>query len=278
MLRRVFVAFLTLVAAFAAAQGGIQATVPGNNAADPNLAGVSFDPPMGARPPMDVALRDDKGNATNFGRLLRGRPIVLLPIFYRCTGVCTTEMQGILSVLYRNPKIVPGRDLDVVVLGLNPKETPALAAAKKAEYLEQYGHRESAPGWVFTTGSFENVTRIANALGVRYTYDAVKDQVNHPSAVLVLTPDGRVSSVMTQGMYPNARFAEDVARAARKEIGDKPDTTSWFGCVHTDPVTGKRSLIVQGVMRAFAVLVVLGLVATMAILSLKGRRSTSSDG
>ena len=39
-------------------------------------------------------------------------------------------MESLLSVIKRNDKLLPGRDFDVVTLGLNPKETPDLAAAK----------------------------------------------------------------------------------------------------------------------------------------------------
>ena len=278
MIRRALVALLLLLTAFAAAQGGaFQATVSGNNAANPDLTGVSIDPQMGTRAPLDVALRGDDGRDASLGRLLKGRPLVLLPIFYRCNGVCTVEMQGVLNALAKNPELRPGRDLDVVVLGLNPKETPDLAAAKKAEYLAQYGHPETRDGWTFLTGPQAPTARIANALGVHYTYDAERDRVNHPSAVIVLTPEGRVSSVMTQGMYPAAQFAADVARAGREEIGERPSDTSWLGCVHTDPITGKRSLVVQGVMRLFAVAVVLGILVSMAVLSRRNRKAVPLD-
>lgn len=271
MLRRAVIGLFLLLAALAAAQGGVfQAAVPGNNSRNPALKGVFVKQSPGARIPLDVPLTDDKGRSTNSGRLLRGRPIVLLPIFYRCTGVCTTEMQGVLAALANNPKLAPGRNLDVVVLGLNPKETPELAAAKKAEYLGLYGHRETADGWTFLTGPEDDVARVANALGVHYTYDEAKDQVNHPSAIVVLTPEGRVSSYMLSGMYPTARFAEDVARAARDEVGAQEET-SWLGCVHVDPVTGERSIVVQGVMRVAAVLVVLAILATMVVQNRRGR-------
>ena len=189
------VVVLLLLAALAAAQGGInQGVVSGSVGRSPALAGVSVEQKIGAVPPLDVPLVDDRGHATNMGRLFRGRPLVVLPIFYRCNGVCTTEMQGVLNALAKNPKLVPGKDLDVVVLGLNPKETPDLARAKKAEYLEQYGHRETADGWTFLTAPEAEVQRVAKALGVHYTYDPEHDRVNHPSAVLVLTPGARVSA------------------------------------------------------------------------------------
>lgn len=276
MLRKALFFLLLIGAAFAAAQGGInQAAVQGSVGANPQLAGVSVEQELGAKPPMDVPLVDDAGKPTTPAGILHGRPLVLLPIFYRCNGVCTTEMQGVLGALGQNPGLKPGRDLDVVVLGLNPKETPGLAAAKKSEYIDQYGDRKTAAGWTFLTGTQANVTRVANALGVHYAYDPVKDQVSHPSAVLVLTPEGRVSTVMTDGMYPAARFAEDVRRAGKEQLGEKREETTWLGCVHTDPITGKRSVDVVRAMRLLAVAVVGGLVAAMAVLGRSKRQGTS---
>ena len=177
---------------------------------------------------------------------------------------------AVLHALRENPKLKPGRDLDVVVLGLNPTETPELAAAKKAEYVDQYGDRKTAQGWTFLTGTETNVRQVAEALGDHYIYDRAKNQVNHPSAVMVLTPEGRVSSYMLAGMYPAGRFAEDVARAAKDQIGVQEET-SWLGCVHTDPVTGERSIAVQGVMRLLAVMVVLAILTTMVVQSRRSR-------
>ena len=277
MLRRLVVALFLLLTAFAAAQGGInQTVVSGSVGLNANLAGVSVEQKIGAVPPLDVPLTDEKGRATNMGRLFRGRPLVLLPIFYRCNGVCTTEMQGVLNALGKNRDLVPGRDLDIVVLGLNPKETPDLARAKKAEYLDAYGHRETADGWTFLTAPEDRVQKVATALGVHYTYDPEHDRVNHPSAVLVLTPGARVSAYELSGMVPPARFAADVRRAGRDELSKAVSDESWLGCVHVDPVTGKRSIVVQGVLRVLGVLVVLGLVTAMAVLSRRGRSSIAA--
>jgi protein SCO1/2 len=48
--------------------------------------------------------------------------------------------------------LVPGKDFQIVILSIDPNETPQLAAKKKAFYLKRYGHPETADGWHFLTG------------------------------------------------------------------------------------------------------------------------------
>lgn len=268
--RAVLAALVLLLSSFALAQGGSlgNAAVPGGDIQrNPDLEGVGVDQKIGATIPTEIVLTDEAGHPTNLGRLLRGRPIVLLPIFLRCTGACTTEMQGVLSALMKKKELVPGRDLDLVIVDLNPKETVDLAAAKKAEYLDQYGHKETAKGWTFLTGPEEAVQKIVRPLGFKYTYDVPRDRVNHPGVVYVLTPTGRVSTLMLDGMYPAQRFVDDIHRAAKDELGDPLPDTAWLGCVHVDPVTGKRSLAIQGVVRLLAVVTVLGILGTIFVQS-----------
>jgi protein SCO1/2 len=275
MLRRAVIALLLLLPALLFAQGGVQGVVPsGDVSRNPDLAGVGVDFNIGATIPKGIVLTDDHGQRKAIGQLFKGRPVVLLPIFYRCVGVCTTEMQGVLNALAKNPGLVPGRDLDIVGLDLNPKETPELAAAKKAEYLDQYhegiGNREKGTGgdgWTFLTGPQSEVQKVATGIGFKYTYDAERDRVNHPSSVYVITPSGKVSAIMVEGMYPSARFAEDVRRAAKDELGDPPADTAWLGCVHVDPVTGKRSIMVMGIARLLGIATILGILATIVFQS-----------
>lgn len=270
MLRNAVFGMLLFLVAFARAQGGSlgNSAVPGGDVVrNPALQGIGVEQKIGTAVPTEISLTDENGHVTNLGRLLHGRPIVLLPIFLRCTGACTTEMQGVLAALAQNENLRPGRDLDVVVLDLNPKETPELAAAKKAEYLDQYGHKETAAGWTFLTGPQEAVQKIALPIGFKYTYDVPKDRVNHPGVVYVLTPTGKVSTLMLDGMYPAARFKADVQRAAKEGLGEPLPDTAWLGCVHVDLVTGERSLRIQGVVQLLAIVTVLGIFTTIFVQS-----------
>lgn len=273
MVRRAAFAAFALIPTLALAQSGSLANVSAGANATTSLAmaGAYVEPKLGAKIPTEVPLTDEKGQTTNFGRLLRGRPVVLLPIFYRCANVCTVEMEGVLSSLAKLPDLKAGRDVDLVAISLNPKETPDLAAAKKAQYLQEFKLADAAKGVTLLTGPEDAVQQVVRAIGFHYTYDPVKDRVNHPSGVFVLTPDGRVSTLMTAGIYPSAQFAKDVRRAAKDEIIEVAPQITMLGCVMTDPITGKRSIVVTRVVQLFAGATVVAILATMAALSLRKR-------
>ena len=60
--------------------------------------------------------------------------------------------------------------------GLNPGETPELARAKKAAYLERYKRDGAGNGWHFLTGDPQSISALTRAVGFRYAYNAEVDQ------------------------------------------------------------------------------------------------------
>src|SRR5579862_7142618 len=169
------VPIMTMLLAASAAQGqndNFQQSVDLESISkNPALVNVRVDQKPGAQLPLDARFKDESGQTVTFGSMFRGHPLVLLPIFYRCTGVCNIELQGVLNALIRDPKLVPGRDPEVVCLGTNPKEGPALAKGKKQSTLEEYGKPNTASGWHFLTGDLPDIRAVTDAMGFQFTYD-----------------------------------------------------------------------------------------------------------
>lgn len=252
-------------------QGLVQQQVdPSAVSQNPALKDVKLDQKPGAQVPLSATFKDESGKLVTFGSLLQGRPIVVLPIFYRCTGVCNIELQGVLNALMKDPKLVPGRDLDIVALDINPKEGPDLARAKKESTLDEYGKPKTAAGWHFLTGDMANIRAVTDSMGFGFDYNAEKDQVNHPSGVMVLTPKGQVSTYMLKGTYQPEAFEQDLALAKKSKIAAK-SSDIFFGCIHVDPLTGRRSLVIQKVMQLLGVVTVAALVLSIAVMSLRSR-------
>jgi len=238
---------------------------------NPALVNVNLQQNPGVQLPVNSEFKDSTGATVKFGSLLKGHPVILLPIFYRCKGVCDLEIQGVLNALMKTPSIVPGRDIEVVALGINPKEGPDLAAEKKQEILTEYGKPSTANGWHFLTGAMDQILSVTSPMGFHFTYDPAQDVVNHPSGIMMLTPKGRVSSYIVRPTYVLSSLVQDVTKANAEVIQPKTEDL-YFGCVCVDPITGKQSLVVLAVMRLLAIVTLLTLVCSISIMSFRSAR------
>lgn len=257
-----------LLAATAGAQGyqtGIDVN-PDTAFKNPKLAKIAVEQRLG-QPVQGLAeFTDDRGKKVRFDSLLGKRPIILLPIFYRCTGVCNLELTGVVETIAKMPNRTVGKDFDVVAVGINPKETYELARNKKALTLQSYSRKGTEGGWHFLTGTMENIRGVTDSLGFRFTYDEQKDEVSHPSGIMILTPKGTISSYLLGANYEVGKLGNFLDIAAREEVGQKSKEI-FFGCIHLDPVTGKRSLVVKNVLRLFGVVTLIVLATSIAVLS-----------
>ncbi|MDX1932113.1 MAG: SCO family protein [Capsulimonadales bacterium] len=203
--------------------------------------------------------RNENGQVEPLSTYFGKRPVVLVMPFYKCPGICTQELNGMVDA-FKDPQIRfrVGRDFDVVTISINPKETPELATAKKKEYLDILDQPGAENGWHFLTGEEANIKKVADEIGFKYTYDAKTDQYAHPGGIVVLTPQGKVSRYFFGvGFSPrDVRFA--VTEAGQGRIGTAVDNF-LLACYHYDPQTGTYGPAV------FRIMQVLG-ISTVAIL------------
>jgi len=236
----------------------------------PEMKKIRVEQRLGETIDQTSVVTDELGKETNFKDLVRGRPVIVLPIFYRCTGVCNLELNGVVEALRQMPNWKVGRDVDVIALGLHPKETYDLAAAKKAFTLREYKDAKSGPGWHFLTGSLDQVGNIANSLGFFYVFDEKGDRVNHPTGVMVLTGTGKISSYILSATFSPDRLGKFLEIAQKGEVGQRSQEI-FFGCVHIDPVTGKRSIMIENVLKVLGVLTLVCLLGSILVLSGKAK-------
>lgn len=229
---------------------------------------------LGNRVPADAVFRDEYGKTIRFGDLLGKRPLVVAPIWYQCTTACMVVQDSLMKTLAKATKgdrLIVGRDMDVVFVSINPKETPDLALRKKNVLTSLYKRPESDAGWHFLTGDDANIHKVTDALGFRYTYDPQTDRINHSVGIMFVSPQGTVSSYILGADYPTEVMADNLKRAERNEVGPKADTV-LLGCIMIDPLTGKRSLVIENVVRLAAFIFMLGVfgwVGSMIVASKK---------
>ena len=230
------------------------------SATPPQLPGrVAIEQHLGAQLPLDTMFRDETGRVVRLRDYANGaRPILMVFNYYRCPMLCSMVLEGVASTLTAIT-FDAGKEYDVVTISIDPRDTPRDAAAKKEKYVKRYGRVADANGWHFLTGPESAIRRVANAAGFVYAYDPQSDQFAHGAALFVLTPDGRVSRVLSGFEYAPRDVRLALVEASSNKIGSAADAVLLL-CYHYDPITGKYSRSAMAFVRA-------GGVATMAGLA-----------
>jgi protein SCO1/2 len=105
-------------------------------------------------------------------------------------------------------------------------------------------------------------------MGFFFTYDESADRVNHPAGLSFITPTGVVSSYILGARYAPNVVSSGLDLAAKNQVGVK-SADIFFGCIHIDPLTGRRSIVIQNVLKVAGVITVLAL--SLMLLTLTGK-------
>jgi protein SCO1/2 len=175
------------------------------------------------------------------------KPIILNLVYYQCPMLCSEVLTGLESAL-RVLKFDVGKEFDVLTVSFDPKETPQMAAAKKAEYLKRYGRAGAAEGWHFLTGPAASIDALTKASGFQYQYDPKSGQFAHSTAIMVLTPEGKIAQYYYGVEYAPKDLRLGLIQASENKIGTVVDQVLLY-CYHYDPDTGKYGAIISRVLQ-----------------------------
>jgi protein SCO1/2 len=229
------------------------------------LMTVGIDQKMGAQVPLDIPFTDDDGRSAALRQYL-GKPVILALVYYQCPSLCNMVLNGVERSL-KGLKMTAGKDFDVVAVSFDGRETPEMAAAKKETYLREYNREGSERGWHFLTGPEASSRSLADSVGFRYSFDPVSNQFAHASAIMILTPEGRVARYYYGIDYPARDVRFGLEEASEGRISSAVDQILLY-CYHYDPSNGKYGLVIMRVLR-LAGLLTLGCLLTFVIAMLR---------
>jgi protein SCO1 len=233
------------------------------------LRDIGIDQKMGAQLPLDVPFTDDQGRAVTL-RQYTGKPFVLALVYYSCPSLCDLVLNGAVGGI-RGLKFDAGREFDVVAVSFDPRENFALARDKKATYVKAYGRPGAAAGFHFLTGTEGASTVLADAVGFHFRYDPNTNQYAHPSAIMIVTPEGRVSRYFYGINYPTRDVKLGLMDATGGKIGSPTDQVQLF-CFHYDPATGKYGLVIMNVLRLAGIVTLVLLGGAVFLMLRKDKR------
>src|SRR5207249_468060 len=126
------------------------------------LREVGFDQHLDEPIPLDITFVDEIGRTVHLGDYFGKRPVVLALVYYDCPMLCTQVLNSLTSTL-GVLSLDAGTDFQVVLISFDPRETPAQAAAKKADQLQRYKRAGAEAGWHFLTGEEAAIRRVTKA-------------------------------------------------------------------------------------------------------------------
>jgi protein SCO1/2 len=242
----------------------------------PMLQGIGIDQNLNAQIPLELNFKDETGQTVRLGQYFRGKPVVLALVYYECPGLCDLILNGLTHAMQQISLNV-GSDFDVVTVSFNPNETPQLANAKKISYLEKYQRPGAKQGWHFLTGKPDAIKSLADAVGFHYKYDPLSKQFAHASAIMILTPEGKIARYFYGIEYKPRDFRLGLVEASANKIGTTADQVLLF-CYHYDPMTGKYGIIIAQLTRVLGTATVLALGGFVFIMLRRERHSHTAAG
>lgn len=243
----------------------------GENRGDelPNvLKGVAVSQHLNQQLPLGAEFVDETGATVKLGDYFGKKPALLSLVYFNCTMLCSEELDGVTSSL-EMVRLNPGKDFNVLVISIDPEDTPQLAAKKKAFYVKRYGRPETAAGWHFLTGKKPAIDAVTGAVGFGYVKvagpDGTLSQFAHASSLEVVTTSGQIAQYYMGVEYSPKDVLLGLIEASGNKIGS-PVANILTYCYHYDPQTNKHSLIVARVVQMGGMVTMAGLGGFMFLM------------
>jgi protein SCO1/2 len=250
-----------------------------NSKLPPVLQKVGIDQKLGAQVPLDVPFQNAKGETVTLRHYLNGgnRPVVLSLVYYNCPMLCPRGLDALGSSLGLMT-LDPGKDYQVITVSFDPRDTPQTSAHQKAIQIQKLNRNGADQAWHFLTGNQSSIQQLTQSVGFRYQWDPQSKQFAHATALILLTPQGKVSKYFYGIDYSPTDLRLGLVQASDEKIGSFVDPILLFCCEY-NPMTGRYDLLITRVLALCAAITIL-LLGGMVFFMLRfdrNRKRESND-
>jgi protein SCO1/2 len=241
------------------------------------LEGVGIQEKLGGSVPLTARFKDTEGKDVTLGDYFnRGRPVVLTLNYSNCPMLCSLQLNGLVNALKQVP-LTPGKEFEIVTVGLDPLETPQRAKQTLEKYVEAYERPEVAAGWHFLTGQEQEIKVVADSVGFGYRYDPESKQYMHAAVTMVISPAGITTRYLRGIEYDPKTFRLALIEAGEGRIGTSMDQLLLY-CFHYDSAKGKYAPSAMRLMQVGGALTVAVLgVVLLAFWRREARRKSAPE-
>jgi protein SCO1/2 len=213
---------------------------------------------LGTKVDLGRVFTDRRGETKPFRDFaVPGKPIVVVPVYYKCPRMCGLILDGVINMLNQmNLKL--GQEFSVLAVSFDPLEKAPDAEAAWTKFNERLVGDAAVgrEGFRFLVGNDEDVAGLMGELGFKYMREG-KDFA-HSAAVMILTPSGEISQYFTGIQFSPWDVRLSLIEASQGKVGSAMDHLLLY-CFRFDPLQGRYTWAVEGVLRVGGALTLLGL-------------------
>ena len=222
------------------------------------LKNITVDERLNTQLPLDLSFTDEFNQPVQFRQYFSGKkPVVIQLGYYGCPMLCDLVSRG-LTQSVKPLELSAGSDFEIVFISIDPNETAQLAQAKKRAFLREYDRPGTDAGWHFLTGKAPQIEQIAKAVGFNYKWVPSAGQFSHPAAIVIATPDGKLSRYLYGVKFEEKTLRLSLVEASEGKVGSTVDRF-MLTCFQFDGKQGRYAMTALTLMR-------MGGVLTMVIL------------
>jgi protein SCO1/2 len=153
-------------------------------------------------------------------------------VYFECPGICTPLLNEVADILGKS-RLDPARQpFQLISVSFEPKDTPAMAKQKQANYLKLVGRELPPETWRFFTADQANIDKLTTALG--FKYKRAGKEYTHPGGIAILSPERKIVRYLYGLQFLPFDFEMGVYEAAEGTV--RPTTARLLKfCFSYDP-------------------------------------------
>ena len=156
---------------------------------------LGIDEKLGAMVPLDLMFLDEKGEDVTLRKMMNGKPTILTLNYYRCAGICTSQLNDLASVVSKLD-LAENTDYKIVTVSFAEDEPYQLAATKRKNIMASITRPYVEDAWHFLIGENNSSGKLAQSVGFSYekkvSPSGLKEYI-HPGVSIILSPEGKVT-------------------------------------------------------------------------------------
>ncbi len=158
-----------------------------------------------------------------------------------------------------------GEDFQILTVSIDPKESTETAGKTKAKYVSLLRNHQpdAAEGWAFCTADQATITRLADVLGFRYTYDEKSGEYYHPAMLAFVSPEGVITRYSLEVAFEPEDLRKALIESGEGTVGTPVDQLILW-CFSFDPTSNSYVPQAWKIMRASGAVTVLLMLACLA--------------